>query len=167
MQAGSLVSIHELSIKLGISISTVEKFIDLLEKTFVIFSLGAFTSNSRNEIRKSRKFYFYDNGIRNAVINNFSAPENRNDMGSLWENFCITERMKVTRLKSGLINMSFWRTYDGAEIDLLEEANGQLTAYEFKWNAKKQPGIPASFSAKYHTNQFNVVNPENFLQYFI
>ncbi|MCX6269224.1 MAG: DUF4143 domain-containing protein [Bacteroidetes bacterium] len=119
---------HELSIKLGISISVVEKFIDLLEKTFVIFSLSAFNSNSRNEIRKSRKFYFYDNGIRNAVISNFSAPENWNDMGSLWENFCITERMTMNCLKPGNINMSFWRTYDGAEIDLAEEADGQLTA---------------------------------------
>ncbi|MCX6304207.1 MAG: ATP-binding protein [Bacteroidetes bacterium] len=167
LQTGNLVSMHELSIKLGITIPTVEKYIDLLEKTFVIFSLGAFSSNSRNEIRKSRKFYFYDNGIRNAVISNFSAPENRNDMGILWENFCITERMKINHLKPGLVNMFFWRTYDGAEIDLIEETDGHLTAYECKWNAKKQPGIPASFQTKYNTNQLHVLNPENFLQYFV
>ncbi|MEI7726838.1 MAG: ATP-binding protein [Bacteroidota bacterium] len=167
LQTGNLVSLHELSIKMGITIPTVEKYIDLLEKTFVIFSLGAFNSNTRNEIRKSRKYYFYDTGIRNAVINNFSPPENRNDMGVLWENFCIAERMKVNHLKTGVVNMFFWRTYDGAEIDLVEEKNGKLVAYECKWSAKKQPGIPVSFKTKYHPDQFFVVNPDNFLQFLI
>jgi uncharacterized protein len=167
LQVGNLVSLHELSIKLGITIPTVEKYIDLLEKTFVIFSLGAFTSNSRNEIRKSRKYFFYDTGIRNAVINNFSLPENRNDMGILWENFCITERMKVNHLKTGVVNMFFWRTYDGAEIDLIEEQDGKLVAYEFKWSTKKQPDIPVSFKTKYQTDQLFVVNPDNFLQFLI
>ena len=167
LQVGNLVSMHELSIKLGITAPTVEKYIDLLEKTFVIFSLGAFSSNIRNEIKKSRKFYFYDNGIRNAVISNFSQPENRNDMGVLWENFCITERMKLNQLKPGMVNMFFWRTYDGAEIDLVEESDAVLSAFECKWNARKQPGIPVSFLTKYQTDQLHVLNPENFLQYLI
>lgn len=167
LQVGNLVSMHELSIKLGISIPVVEKYMDLLEKTFVIFSLTAFSSNARNEIRKSRKFYFYDNGIRNAVINNFSHPENRNDMGILWENFCIVERMKKNQLKNGIVNMFFWRTYDGAEIDLIEESEGKLTAFECKLNTKKQPGIPLSFKTKYQTDQLHVMNPENFLTYLI
>jgi hypothetical protein len=167
LQVGNMVSMHELSIKLGITVPTVERFIDLLEKTFVIFGLGSFNSNSRNEIRKSRKFYFCDNGIRNAVINNFSPVENRNDIGALWENFCISERMKLNQLKTGKVNMFFWRTYDGAEIDLVEESNGNLAAYECKWNSKKQPGLPVSFKTKYYSEQLYVINPGSLLQYLI
>ena len=167
LQTGSLVSMHELSIKLGLTIPAVEKYIDLLEKTFVIFSLGAFSTNLRNEIRKSRKFYFYDNGIRNTLISNFSQPENRNDMGSLWENFCISERMKRNQLDAYPVNMFFWRTYDGAEIDLVEESGGQISAYECKWNPRKKIEFPASFKAKYQTDKLCPMNPETFLQYLI
>jgi predicted AAA+ superfamily ATPase len=165
LQTGNLVSMHELSVRLGLTIPAVEKYIDLLEKTFVIFSLGAYASNLRNEIRKSRKFYFYDNGIRNAVINDFNQPENRNDMGALWENFCISERLKTNHLKIPPVNMFFWRTYDGAEIDLVEETNGRITAFECKWNSKKIASIPASFKSQYRTDQIIMLNPENFLQH--
>lgn len=167
LQIGNLTSIHELSIKLGITIPAVEKYVDLLERTFIIFGHTAFTSNARNEIRKSRKFYFYDTGIRNAVIGNFSPPENRNDMGMLWENFCIAERMKLNHLRPEPVSMYFWRTYDGAEIDLVEESNGKLTAFECKWNARKLPVIPTSFKTKYGTDQLHVLNPENFINYLV
>jgi predicted AAA+ superfamily ATPase len=162
LQTGNLVSMHELSIRLGITVPTVEKYIDLLEKTFVIFSLGAYSSNLRNEIRKSRKFYFYDTGLRNAVIANFSLPENRQDTGALWENFCIAERVKYNQTRLHPANLYFWRTYDGAEIDLVEESEGKLDAFEFKWNPKKMVKLPSSFKEKYTVRSFRVINPENF-----
>jgi predicted AAA+ superfamily ATPase len=115
-------------------------------------------------MRRSRKFYFYDNGIRNAIINNFNQSGNRNDMEFLWENFCISERLKINHLKPFPVNMNFWRTYDGAEIGLVEEKYGTLSAYAFKWNPKKNPALPVSFRTKYKTDQLIVLNPENFLQ---
>lgn len=161
LQTGNLVSVHELSQITGVSTITVNRYLDLLEKAFVVFSLGSFSSNKRNELKKSRKYYFYDNGIRNAILNNFSKPSDRNDMGSLWENFCIAERMKYLEYTQEYVNMYFWRTYDGAEIDLIEEKDGLYRAWEFKWNKRKSARLPAGFSDHYQVNNFSVINPGN------
>ena len=158
LQIGSQVSTNELSNMLGVTRQTIEKYIYLLEKCFVIFSLPSFSSNLRNEMKKSRKFYFYDNGIRNAIINDFSLLQNRTDIGALWENYCISERIKINKPNT---NVYFWRTYDGAEIDLIEEHNGKLTAFEFKWKKKRKIKIPESFSEKYGLNDLIIVTPTN------
>ncbi|MBM3437426.1 MAG: DUF4143 domain-containing protein, partial [Bacteroidetes bacterium] len=160
-QVGSQVSLNELSNLLGISRPTVEKYIDLLEKNFVIFSLESFSGNLRNEIRKSRKFYFYDNGIMNALTGNFMNTENRNDLGIIWENFCISERLKSHHYHDTNTSMFFWRTYDGAEIDLVENCNGEIRAFEFKWNKKPGYRFPDSFVQKYEPVKTILLTKEN------
>lgn len=161
LQVGSQVSVNELSNLLGITRQTVEKYLDLLEKSFVIFLLESFSSNLRNEIKKSRKYYFYDNGIMNALTGNFTPIENRQDTGVLWENFCISERIKANGYAKHQFNMYFWRTYDGAEIDMVEEINGKLNAFEFKWSRKRKIRIPAGFSEKYGVKEMKIITPEN------
>lgn len=161
LQVGSQVSVNELSGLLGIASQTVEKYLDLLEKNFVIYQLGTFSSNLRNELKKSRKYYFYDLGIRNALLNNFSPLNSRLDVGLLWENFCVNERMKLNNANEKRVNYYFWRTYDGAEIDLIEESNGRLELFEFKWRIKSNFKVPASFEGKYGKNKFTVVSKEN------
>ena len=161
LQVGSMVSNHELAQLAGVSPLTIERYLDLLEKSFVIFSIGSYGGNLRNELKKSRKYYFYDNGIRNAIINNFSQPSDRADMGALWENFCIAEKLKLNEHNRKTANLYFWRTYDGAEIDLLESYDGHLDAYEFKWNAAKKANLPAAFANKYTVGTFRVINPGN------
>jgi predicted AAA+ superfamily ATPase len=160
-QIGNLTSINELSIELGISIPTVQKFIDLLEKTFIIFSLSSFSTNLRNEIKKQKKYYFCDVGIRNAIIGNFSPSESRMDIGILWENFCMIERIKYNQIHNRHARLYFWRTYDGAEIDLIEVADDRISAFEFKWNPRKKGGLPLSFAGKHPGTTFKVINPEN------
>ena len=163
-QVGSQVSINELSGLLGVSRQTVEKYIELLEKSFIIFRLGSFSSNLRNEIKKSMKIFFYDNGIRNAILNNLNPVQNRTDMGFLWENFCVSERVKQS-LSLDLSNeFYFWRTYDGAEIDLLEIKDGKIDTYEFKWKSKRKPKLPESFNKKYKTESYNVISSGNFYE---
>lgn len=161
LQVGSQVSVNELSGLLGIASQTVEKYLDLLEKNFVVYQLGTFSTNLRNELKKSRKYYFYDLGIRNALINNFSPMNSRIDVGSLWENFCINERMKQNISMKKRVNYYFWRTYDGAEIDLIEESNGNLELFEFKWRNKAKAKIPASFMEKYGKKELRVVSKES------
>jgi len=161
IQTGNLVSVNELAQITGVSTITVERYLDLLEKTFVIFSLGSFSSNLRNELKKSKKYYFHDNGIRNAVLNNFSNPDQRNDIGALWENYCISERVKTLEYSRENPNLYFWRTYDGAEIDLLEEKDGAFTAWEFKWSKRKKAKLPNGFSENYKVKDFRLVNPGN------
>jgi len=161
LQIGNLVSYSELATLLGISKETVMRYIELLEKSFIIFRLGSFNRNLRNELKKRQKIYFYDTGIRNAVLNNFAAPDERNDMGAIWENYCISEIKKIIDYRERFSNTYFWRTYDGAEIDLVEEVDGKITAYEFKWNPKRKPSIPKSFSEKYDINDFIVLSPDN------
>jgi predicted AAA+ superfamily ATPase len=160
-QVGNMTTINELSLELGISIPTVQKFIDLLEKTFVIFSLPSYSSNLRNEIKKRKKYYFFDLGIRNAVIGNFSSSESRTDTGMLWENFCMIERLKFNQVHNRHASLYFWRTYDGAEIDLIEVTDEKIAAFEFKWNPRKKPGMPLSFAEKHPTATFNVIHPGN------
>jgi predicted AAA+ superfamily ATPase len=157
LQTGQLVSTNELSNMLGISRSTVEKYIDLLEKSFVIFHLSPYSNNLRNEIRKSNKYYFYDLGIRNALIGNFTPFDNRNDQGNLWENFCVVERMKWLNIHQPLTNCYFWRTYDGAEIDLVEETDNSVRAFEFKWKKKRKPKLPESFAKTYNVSSYQMI----------
>ncbi len=160
LQVGNLVSVPELANLTGVSAITAERYLDLLEKSFVIFKLGSYSNNLRNELKKSRKYYFYDNGIRNAVLNNFVSVSERTDVGALWENFCVSEYLKKIENRGILSNLYFWRTYDGAEIDLIEERDGKLYAFEIKWNTGKRASIPLSFKENYNIESFEVVNRE-------
>lgn len=160
-QIGSQVSYSELGQLCGLDSKTVEKYITLLEKCYVIFRLGSFSRNLRNELKNSRKIYFYDNGIRNAVISDFSLLEKRQDTGALWENFIISERIKKNAYDMEYRNSWFWRTKSQAEIDYVEESNGMITAYEFKWNPKAKYRIPRSFLDNYKDSTFSVISPEN------
>ena len=164
LQLGNEVSLEELSNNLGVSIETVERYIILLEKAFVIFRLPAFSRNLRTEIKKSRKIYFYDCGIRNALIRNFNSLDLRSDVGALWENFCITERMKANQRKDLSPNQYFWRTYGQKEIDYIEERDSKLSAFEFKWN-KKKTKIPKEFLDAYKNAEFEIINRENYLKF--
>lgn len=139
LQAGQEVSFQEIAVKLGISRLTVQRYVDILEKSFVLFTLRAFSRNKRKEISKSVKIFFLDNGIRNSLIQNFNPLNIRNDVGSLWENFCVSERQKSNNEAGRLVNTYFWRTYDQKEVDYVEEFGGKLNGYEFKWNDKNKP----------------------------
>ena len=165
-QIGNLISINELAQNLKLSNETVENYIDLLEKSFVIFRLSGFSKNLRKEIKKQDKIFFYDLGIRNAVINNFSNIEIRTDRGQLWENFLILERMKLNSYREEHKNLYFWRTYTGAEIDFIEEYNGKLHAYEFKWGTKT-PKPPKTWLETYKNTTFDYVNRENFFDFVL
>ena len=161
-QVGSEVSYHELAQTVGnIDSATVEKYLDLLEKAFVIFKLPAFSRNLRNEIKKGKKYYFYDNGIRNVLINNFTIPEMRFDKGALWENFLVSERLKANSHAGRFVNSYFWRTHDQAEIDYIEEYDGVLYAYEFKWKGQKVR-FPNSFLRAYPNHQTNLIYRDGF-----
>ncbi|MCH7401516.1 ATP-binding protein [Belliella kenyensis] len=164
-QIGSEVSYHELAQTVGnIDTATVEKYLDLLEKAYVIFKLPAFSRNLRNEIKKGKKYYFYDNGIRNVLINNFSIPEMRMDKGALWENFLVSERMKSNHYNNRFVNTYFWRTHDKAEIDYIEEEGGILDAFEFKWKDQKVR-FPASFLQAYPEHRTSLINRSNFEEF--
>ena len=145
LQLGSEVSYNELSSLLEIDKATVSKYIDLLEKSFILFRLNSFSRNQRNEIKNNRKIYFYDNGIRNMIINNMNAIDLRTDKGALWENFLIAERMKWQMYHHWHTARYFWRTVQKQEIDYIEERDGTLTAFEFKWNSKGKNRIPTTF----------------------
>ena len=162
LQIGSQVSYNELASLLGLTSKTVEKYLDILEKSYIIFRLGSFSRNMRNELKLSRKIYFWDLGIRNALIGNMAPLENRNDTGDLWENFLIAERMKYNSYSNSFAQSYFWRTKDQSEIDYLEEEDGNLSAYEFKWNpAKSKTKCPASFAAAYPSSTYKVITPDN------
>jgi predicted AAA+ superfamily ATPase len=164
LQTGSQVSFNELSGLLGVSRATVEKYTDLLEKNFVIYSLPAYSHNLRNEIKKSRKFFFYDTGIRNALIGDFKPLANRVDAGGLWENFCISQKIILNNVKKSNANYYFWRTYDGAEIDLIEEYNGDLSVFEFKMKHKGRNRFPDSFMTKYKPKNIKIISPSNLFE---
>ncbi len=165
-QVGSQVSYNELAQLCGLDSKTVERYIVLLEQTFVIFRLGSFSRNLRNELKNSKKIYFYDNGIRNALIANFAQAENRNDMGALWENFLISERMKNNHYQGRWCNSWFWRTTKQQEIDYIEEEDGAVSAFEFKWNVNAKAKIPASFRESYDSS-FTVVHPNNVEEFLL
>jgi predicted AAA+ superfamily ATPase len=163
-QLGNEVSYDELGKQLGMSKNTVEKYLDLLSKVFVVYRLGAYARNLRKEVTKVGKWYFYDNGIRNAIIGNFSPLSIRQDVGVLWENYLIGERIKANYNEGLGKEFYFWRTYDRQEIDLVEEGSDTLTALEFKWGSKKSD-IPAIFKETYPNAAFDVVNRDNYLNY--
>jgi len=150
LQLGQEVSYNELAQKLGVNRITVQKYIDILEQSFIIFKLNAFSRNIHKEISKSIKVYFYDLGIRNSLISNFNPLNIRNDKGALWENFCIIERKKINEFNFKFANVYFWRTYDQKEIDYVEEIDGKITGYEFKWNPEKTFKIPNDFVKNYN-----------------
>jgi predicted AAA+ superfamily ATPase len=161
-QVGNQVSYHELGQIVGLNSETIESYINLLEQCFVIFKLSSYSRNLRSELKKSNKFYFYDNGIRNSLISNYNPVELRNDIGALWENYLISERMKFTAYNNIYCNKYFWRTNSGQEIDYIEERDGVLHAFEFKWNKNKKIKVPSSFETTYKNSKFEVISPDNF-----
>jgi predicted AAA+ superfamily ATPase len=161
-QVGSEVSCEELGRQLSMSKTTVEKYLDLLSKVFVVYRLGAYARNLRKEVTKAGKWYFFDNGIRNAVIGDFSPLALRKDIGALWESYLIGERFKNMYNTGALCNFYFWRTYDQQEIDLVEESGGELSAFEFKWGGKS-PKIPAAFRSAYPHATYKVINKDTYL----
>jgi len=165
LQIGNEVSFNELAQLLGSDKGTIEKYIDLLEKTYIIFRLTGFNRNVRNEIKKGRKFYFFDNGIRNAILGNLLPLNARSDIGVLWENFLISERFKFLSNRDEDAQRFFWRTTQQQEIDYLEETNGALSAYEFKWNTAAKAHLSKTFSGAYPGTSFEVITPSNFEQF--
>jgi len=156
LQLGNEVTYNELAVKLGVNSLTVQKYIDLLEQSFVIFKINSFSRNIRKELSKAFKIYFYDNGIRNALINNFNPLSMRNDIGALWENFCISERIKSNAYLNKKLNIYFWRTYDQKEIDYVEESSGKITGYELKYSQKQKLKVPKGFKEEYNAEIFKV-----------
>lgn len=166
LQVGSEVSYNELAQTVGTDNKTVEKYIDLLEKCFIIFRLDGFNRNLRTELKKGKKIYFYDNGIRNAILQNFAPTSLRQDMGALWENFIISERIKANQYSGRYANSYFWRTTQQQEIDYIEECDGQFTAMEMKWNPRRaNTKLPSSFLNEYDVKETAVITPDNWLEW--
>jgi predicted AAA+ superfamily ATPase len=166
LQVGSEVSYNELSMLLKVDKQTISNYITALEQAYVIFRLSPFSRNLRNEISTTRKIYFYDNGIRNALIGNFSPLALRQDKGALWENFLISERLKCNRYaRRHFVNTYFWRSKQGQEIDYLEESDGRIAAFEIKWNFKRKPSAPSAFAASYEAHDFVGITPDNFTSF--
>lgn len=168
LQIGSQVSYNEIGTLIGLDSKTVERYVNILEKSFIIFRLGTFSRNLRNELKASRKIYFWDLGIRNAVIGNLAQIENRADAGELWENFVIAERMKRNAYNVSFAQSYFWRTRQQHEIDYIEEEDGILQAYEFKWNTRKANAkCPESFKTAYPKAVYKVITPENIEEFLL
>ena len=163
-QIGGEVSLQELGIQLGISKNTVEKYLDLLSKVFILHKVEGFSRNLRKEITKNSRWYFLDNGIRNAVIANFNPLQARNDIGALWENYMISERLKYQEYRRISSNNYFWRTYEQQEIDWVEERDGSLFGYEFKWKEEKVK-IPTQWKSAYPDASFELININNFSEW--
>lgn len=163
-QIGKEVSHSELGRQLSMSKNTIDRYLDLLEKVFVIYKRSGFSRNLRKEISKNHRYYFLDNGIRNALINNFNPLTIRNDIGELWENYLITERMKKQEYLRNSVNSYFWRTYDQQEIDLIEERQGNLYGFEMKWRAGRD-SPPKKWMDAYPTAVFKVIHPDNYLKF--
>ena len=166
LQLGSEVSYNELSNLLEVDKATVAKYIDILEKSFIVFQLNSFSRNQRNEIKNNRKIYFYDNGIRNTIINNLNPIELRNDKGALWENFLIAERVKIQAYHEHHANNYFWRTVQKQEIDFIEESGGRIHAFEFKWKSGGRNKIPQSFIENYKA-EAKTIDRENFREFIM
>ncbi|MCL2435089.1 MAG: ATP-binding protein [Lentimicrobiaceae bacterium] len=160
-QVGSQVSYNELAQLCGIDGKTVEKYIMILEQAYIIFRLQPYSRNLRSELKNTRKIFFYDNGLRNALIADFRQVEMRTDIGALWENFIISERIKHLNYNGLWVNSWFWRTVEQKEIDYLEEADGQLSAYEFKWNADAKVKFPKQFTETYQNSTLTVIHRDN------
>ncbi|MFV5687364.1 ATP-binding protein [Flavobacterium sp. ZT3R25] len=164
-QLGKEVSLQELANQLQMSKNTVTNYLDLLSKVFIIFKVEGFSRNLRKEIVKSSRWYFYDNGIRNGIINNFNRMDSRNDVGDLWENYLASERVKKQNYQKIKTNNYFWRTYDQQELDWLEEKASTLAGFEFKWNENKKTKIPTAFAKAYPEATFEVINKSNYLDF--
>ena len=165
LQIGKEVSLQELGNQLQMSKNTVERYLDLLTKVFILFKVEGFSRNLRKEITKTSRWYFYDNGIRNAIINNYNSIQNRTDIGDLWENYLASERMKKQEYQKIFRKNYFWRTYDRQELDWLEEEAEKLSAFEFKWNENKKSKIPTAFEKAYPEADFEVINKKNYLDF--
>jgi predicted AAA+ superfamily ATPase len=166
-QVGSEISLNEIGSQLSINVRTVQRYLDLLEKSFVIMRLGSFSRNLRSEIAQKSKYYFLDNGVRNGVISQFNGLELRNDIGQLWENFIFTERLKYRAYTSLHRQSYFWRTYSQQEIDFVEEGDGELNAYEVKWSSNARVSAPQDWTATYPEATFNVINRDNYLEFVV
>jgi predicted AAA+ superfamily ATPase len=164
-QIGSEVSLEELGKNLGISKNTASRYLDLLEKSYIIFRLSGFNRNLRNEIKKMPKYYFYDIGVRNAVINNFNPVSMRDDIGKLWENFALGERIKFCAYSQVRNNYYFWRTWEQQEIDLIEETGGTLSAFEFKYSSLRPIAAPKKFRQAYPSANYEVISSGNFIDF--
>ena len=165
LQVGSEVSPNELSGLLGVSRTLVESYLKILEQAFLVFPLSSYSSNLRNEIKKGVKFYFWDNGIRNAVLNDFTPIPQRNDVGALWENYVISERMKKNAYKRADGLPYFWRTTDQMEVDYLEVLGSKIKAFEFKWNSKKRSRVTKAFTNRYPDAEVETITPENYAEW--
>ncbi len=166
-QVGSEVSLTEIGTQIGVDYKTVQRYLDLLEKSFVIVRLGGFSRNLRNEVTNKAKYYFMDNGIRNALIAQFNGVDKRNDIGQLWENFIFIERLKHRTYNSIYANMYFWRTYDQQEIDLVEEHDGNLFGYEAKWSTGKSFVAPKNWAGGYPDAKFETITPDNYQKFIL
>lgn len=166
-QVGHEVSLNEVASQLAMDVKTIQRYLDLLEKAFVVFRLGGFSRNLRQEVTSKAKYYFFDVGIRNALVAQFNSVDQRNDVGQLWENFVLAERMKRRAYGPIYANAYFWRTYDGQEVDLVEEREGRLFGYECKWSSKKAVSAPRSWLGAYPEAEFAVITPENYLDFVV
>lgn len=166
-QIGGEVSLQELGSQLSMSKNTVERYLDLLSKVFVVHRVGGFSRNLRKEVTKNSKWYFYDNGLRNLIIANLYPIEQRTDIGMLWENYMISERIKHQRYTKMIVNNYFWRTYDQQEIDWVEERGGRLYGYEFKWNPKRKAKAPSAWEKEYEESDFQVIHQDNYLDWVV
>ncbi len=166
LQVGSEVNYNELSQTVGVDRKTIENYVNILCQGYVIFTLGSYKRNLRNEIKKSRKIYFYDNGIRNMIINNFNSIDMRQDKGALWENFLVAERKKQCAYKNSFSNSYFWRTHQQQEVDYVEESDGKLTGYEFKWKARSGLKLPKTFTETYQADT-KIIDRSNFRDFVV
>ncbi|MDA8692707.1 ATP-binding protein [Saprospiraceae bacterium] len=164
-QIGNEVSMQELGVQLSMSKNTVSRYLDLLSKVFVLYEVKGFSRNLRKEITKNSKWYFYDNGLRNLLIANTNPLELRNDMGQLWENYILSERIKFQKYNNILSNNYFWRTYDQQEIDWIEDRGGSLYAYEIKWNVNSKNKKPKAWEVNYKESEFVIIHPDNYLDW--
>jgi predicted AAA+ superfamily ATPase len=166
-QVGSEVSLSEIGTKIGVDYKTIQRYLNLLEKAFVIVRLGGFSRNLRNEVTNKAKYYFLDNGIRNSLIAQFNGISQRNDIGQLWENFIFIERLKRRAYQSMYANMYFWRTYSQQEIDLVEDRDGKLHGYEMKWSASKLPNAPQQWTEAYPDSSYEIITPDTYQKFLI
>ncbi len=164
-QIGKEVSYQELARQLHLSVKTVQRYLDLFEKAFVVVRVGGYSRNLRSEVSRKSKYYFYDTGLRNAIISQFNDVSDRSDVGELWENFLFIERMKYRSYQNIYATSYYWRTYNGQEIDLVEEGEGELRGYEFKWSSNRRPSTPTLWKETYPDATFEFINPENFLSF--
>ena len=166
-QVGSEVSLSEVGTKIGVDYKTIQRYLDLLEKAFVVVRLGGFSRNLRNEVTNKAKYYFLDNGIRNSLIAQFNGISQRNDIGQLWENFIFIERLKHRAYQSIYANIYFWRTYNQQEIDLVEDRDGNLHGYEMKWSASKMPNAPQQWAEAYSNSSYEIITPDTYQKFIM